>query len=132
MTVDATPDAMDWLRAQVTRDKERAEGMEHFTVHEQPYYSCPATRTQDEAGDLEWGEDACDCFVAGRRAEALADAEAKLAGLDICQRVLAEDAHRIPAGEGWTGLAVARIWLQFTAAGYRHRGGYAEHWGSAG
>jgi hypothetical protein len=127
-----TPDALAWLRAQITRDKERAEAMEHFTVPDEPFYSCAGSRTEPY-GDLEWGEGDCDCFVAERRAEALAGAEAKLAIVTRCEAVLAAFAD--PATGLWPDVTRrerthAGATLADLASGYKHREGYAEHWGS--
>lgn len=116
---------MGWLREHIEGDKKRAEGMEHRTNPEDPYYSCPGSRTEP-LGDLEWGEDACDCFLAERKAEALAKADAALAILD-------------EHAEGWQIGDPLRdcqweVWpcktLRLVASGYRHRPGYAEHWGN--
>jgi hypothetical protein len=90
-----------FLRGRLDEDERRAQAMGHFTVHEQPYYSCPATRTEAGAGDLEWGEDACDCFLAGRKARALREVEAKRAILAEFTRALAAQNEMLasPAGD---------------------------------
>ncbi len=69
-------DLVAFLAARLDEDEQRALAMKHFTVHEQPYYSCAASRT-GPLGDLEWGEEFCDCFVAERKARALREVEAK-------------------------------------------------------
>lgn len=58
----------------------------------------------------------------------IARCEAELAMLEICERVIREEAGRAPAGDGWSAVAVARIWLHFAASGYRHRPGYQNRW----
>lgn len=126
-------EAIEWLRQQVNEDLERAEKMEHFTVHEQPYYSCAGSRTEP-LGDLEWGEDACDCYLAGRKAEALARAEAALAIVTRCEAVLAAFAD--PVHGLWPDVTRrerthASATLHDLASGYRHRDGYTQHWGEA-
>lgn len=56
--------------ARLDEERARVEAMEHFTVYEQPYYSCAGSRTEPY-GDLEWGEEHCDCFLAERKAKRL-------------------------------------------------------------
>jgi hypothetical protein len=63
-------DPAPFLAACIDEDEARANAMEHFTVYEQPYYSCAGSRTEPY-GDLEWGEEHCDCFLAERKARAL-------------------------------------------------------------
>lgn len=64
-----------FLAARVDEDQERAAKMRHYFVDE-PYFDCPATRTAP-LGDLSWGEDACNCGLAERKARALREVEAK-------------------------------------------------------
>lgn len=74
-----------FLSARLGEDEARAQAMKHFTVPEQPYYSCAGSRTEPY-GDLEWGEAACDCFLAERKARALREVEAKRAILADYER----------------------------------------------
>lgn len=74
---------MAQLKAGIAADEDRANAMQHFTVYEEPYYSCAASRTEP-LGDLEWGADAqCDCFLAERKARALREVVFKRAILDM-------------------------------------------------
>jgi hypothetical protein len=63
--------------------------------------------------------------------DVIADCEAKLAALDLCERVIREDAGKhddCGAADSWTGFAVARLTVQLLASGYRHRDGWQESW----
>lgn len=68
-------DLTTWLLEQVTVDERDAAQMRHLTFDSE-YYSCPGSRT-GPVGDLEYGEDACDCGMPQQRARLLADCEAK-------------------------------------------------------
>jgi hypothetical protein len=59
-----------FCRTRLDEEQARAEAMEHFSVFEQPYYSCAGSRTEPY-GDLEWGEEHCDCHLAERKAKRL-------------------------------------------------------------
>jgi Family of unknown function (DUF6221) len=65
-----------FLAARTDEDEVRANAMEHFTVHDDTYLSCPATWTEPY-GDLPWGEENCDCGLAPRKARALREVQAK-------------------------------------------------------
>ena len=69
-----------FVAARLDEEQSRAEAMEHFSVHEQPYYSCAGSRTEPY-GDLEWGEEHCDCFVAERKGKRLREIAAMSAVL---------------------------------------------------
>lgn len=106
-----------FLIAQVDQDQKRAEAMRHFTVYEQPYYSCPASRTPEEAGDLEWGEEHCDCFLAERKARALREVAAKRHLLELADRAYYAADH------------YAYHWIRgILAVVYSDRAGYQEEW----
>jgi hypothetical protein len=82
---------------------------QHFTVHEQPYYSCAGSRTEPY-GDLEWGEGACDCRLAERKARALREVEASRLILaehgqvhSKVRRVLRKHGPRVVGMVGWQG-----------------------------
>jgi hypothetical protein len=66
----------EWLRAQYDADEKRVLAEEHYSPDEGGYYSCPATRSAP-TGDLTFGEGACDCGLARRKATALADLAVK-------------------------------------------------------
>lgn len=135
-----TPDAVAWLRQQIGVKLAAARGLACTGTGQwgvtcngdYDYTIADASDVLPKANAVAdcWGEAVAYFITDNDPLGVVARCEAELAGLDICQRILAEDAHRIPGGEGWTGLAVAQIWLRFTAAGYRRRPGYAEHWGS--
>jgi Family of unknown function (DUF6221) len=59
--------------------------------------------------------------------DVLTDCEGKLALIDLCAQVISDDGGR--RFDRWSGLAVARLTVRHIAYGYRHRPGYAEHWG---
>lgn len=67
---------LEFLEARTAEAQACAEAMEHYTVYDETYLSCPATRTEP-FGDLPWGEKDCDCGLAARKARALRDVEAK-------------------------------------------------------
>ena len=157
LAADAAKKAVAWLREQVKGDLARAGAMGHFTVHEQPYYSCPASRTEEEAGDLEWGEEHCDCLLAKRKADAIAQCESQLGVLDEHKMaVVSPDYHdwgvqtskwhitaADPTDNDLRGLrpGVSELHCRtcrgpfpchtvtITASAYKGRSGYAEHWG---
>lgn len=56
--------------ARLAEEQARAEGMGHETNPEDEFYSCPAARTGPH-GDLEWGEEYCNCHLAERKAKRL-------------------------------------------------------------
>jgi Family of unknown function (DUF6221) len=59
----------------------------------------------------------------------VARCEAELAIVDLCERVIRDDEGEQLWSDGWAGLGVAKLNLAAVASGYRHRPGYAEHWG---
>lgn len=94
----------EFLAARLDEARQRAEAMEHFTVHEQPYYSCAGSRTEPY-GDLEWGEEHCDCHLAERKARALREVEARQAIVRRCVGRMNEmDVYP-------NGLVSPRAWL---------------------
>jgi hypothetical protein len=64
----------DFLNARLAEDEATANAMQHV-AQESAYYSCPATRT-GPLGDLEWGEENCDCGLAARKGRALREVAA--------------------------------------------------------
>jgi hypothetical protein len=65
-----TADLVVRLLAAIDERERRANAEGHYDPDEGGYYACPATRSEPY-GDLPFGEDACDCGLAKRRAEAL-------------------------------------------------------------
>ena len=63
--------------------------------------------------------------------DAIADCAAKLALLDFCCRVIADDEGHEYWSDGWAGLGVAKMAVGSVAASYRHREGYGKHWGKS-
>lgn len=59
-----------FIRARLDEEEAGAPS-KHFAIYESEYHSCPASLTEP-LGDLPFGEDACDCRLAERRAQALA------------------------------------------------------------
>jgi hypothetical protein len=114
-------DLIAFLTARIDEDEQRALAMKHFTVHEQPYYSCAASRT-GPLGDLEWGEEFCDCFVAERKARALREVEAK-------RKILYECRPRPGAGLVHEGIMARRI-LYLLASVYSDHPDYDPDWQS--
>ena len=97
--------------ARLDEEEARAEAMEHFTVFEQPYYSCAGSRTEPY-GDLEWGEERCDCGVAGRKAKRLREIAAMRAILGMYVATLALVEAPPPVREGpYAGKISARDYL---------------------
>jgi uncharacterized protein DUF6221 len=79
-----------FVTARLDEEQHRAGTMEHSTVFEQPWNSCPASRTEP-FGDLEWGPDApCDCHLAERKARALRAVESKRSIVRRCAGVMNE------------------------------------------
>jgi uncharacterized protein DUF6221 len=72
----------EFLAARLEEAVAQAETMEHFTVYEQEWNSCPASLTEPY-GDLPWGPEHCDCHLAERKAWALREIEAKRKLLDL-------------------------------------------------
>jgi len=123
---------VDFLGQRLDEDEAAARAWTHFTIAESIYHSCAATRTEDEAGDLEWGEDACDCGLATRRARVLREVEAKRAILEVYTEVIAEirRAHVEDEQVGMmrsarAGLDVA---IQALATVYQDHPDYREEW----
>lgn len=63
-------DLVSRLLAAIEEVERRANTQGHRNPDDGGYYSCPAVHTEPY-GDLPWGEDACDCGLAERRADAL-------------------------------------------------------------
>lgn len=78
-------DLIEFLEARVDEGQRRAEAMEHFSNPADEYYSCAGARAEP-LGDLEWGEEHCDCHLAQRKARALREVEADRALLDLYGR----------------------------------------------
>ena len=115
-----------FCEARISEDKARAHAMGHFTVHEEPYFSCPASRA-GPSGDLEWGEEHCDCFLAERKARALREVEAKRAILAEYKRLRdAYAAFRHGANQaGLLGIETAAVAV---AAIFSTHPDYQEGW----
>jgi Family of unknown function (DUF6221) len=99
----------EFIAARLAEAQRAAETMEHFTVHEQEYYSCPASLTEP-LGDLPWGEGTCDCHLAERKARALREVgfrRAVLAAYEASVRSLGEG---LSAVERRMCLHLAAIW----------------------
>lgn len=91
-------DLTAFVTARLDEDEARANAMGHYIGDdEDPYYSCPATRT-GPLGDLEWGEDHCDCGLAERKGRALREVEAKRAILRIHEPGYPAVARQEPPG----------------------------------
>ena len=88
-----------FVAARLDEEQARAEAMEHFTVWDDTYYSCAATRTEPH-GDLPWGEDSCDCGLAGRKAKRLREITAMQAILEMYTSTLALVEHPLVIEEG--------------------------------
>jgi hypothetical protein len=106
-----TPDPLAaFCNARLDVEQHSAESMEHFTVFEQPYYSCAGSRTEPH-GDLEWGEEHCDCFLAERKAKRLREIAVLRSVVADCEKAL-----RYPANVPLCNLArrtlagIASIW----------------------
>lgn len=65
-----TDDLVVRLLAAIQERQDRAQREGHYNPDGGGYFACPATRSEP-FGDLEWGEDACDCGLAKRRDEVL-------------------------------------------------------------
>ena len=114
------PPLAAFLAARLDEESARAEAMEHFTVFEQPYYSCAASRTESY-GDLEWGEGHCDCFLAERKAKRLREIAVLRSIVADCEAKLAYPANGPMFGLARRTLAgIASIWEDH--ADYRPEG----------
>lgn len=63
-------DVVSRLLAAIDERAAKARDEGHYDPDEGGYYACPATRSEP-LGDLPFGEDACDCGLAERRADTL-------------------------------------------------------------
>lgn len=72
-----------FLRARYD-DLEAKAPSEHFVGSESQVHRCPAARDPEDCGDLEHGEENCDCGLTARRAYALADMAAKRQIIGLC------------------------------------------------
>jgi Family of unknown function (DUF6221) len=106
---DADRKLRAFVAARIGEREQFARDMPHFTVPGQPFYSCPGSRT-GPYGDLEWGEEHCDCYLADRRARALREVAAGRVLLDA--HLKAHQAGEALAVEiaGGTLRAHADIW----------------------
>ncbi|HTU03552.1 MAG TPA: DUF6221 family protein [Candidatus Sulfotelmatobacter sp.] len=98
-----------FLNARLDEEQARAEAMEHFTVYEQPYYSCAGSRTEPY-GDLEWGEEHCDCFLAERKAKRLREVAAMRAVVADYRASVRGFGEGLSVPERRLALAFAAIW----------------------
>lgn len=91
------------LLARLDEIEKKALSEGHRDPDEGGFYACPATRSKPY-GDLPWGEDACDCGLAGRRESVLRLCRAHRDIVDEYQQAIqAElDAHT-------EGLPVERV-----------------------
>jgi hypothetical protein len=98
-------DLIAFVKARIGEEDARANTMRHEGG--EVWLACPATRTEP-LGDLEWGEGACDCGLAVRKARALREVAAKQAILADCIRTLDyEDYGRVLAEQVLADLATA-------------------------
>lgn len=77
-----------FVSARLAEAQERAGAMGHFTVYDDTYLSRPASRTEPFR-DLPYGDDACDCGLAERKARALRTVAAHRAILAMYTQTLA-------------------------------------------
>lgn len=68
-------DLIAFVTARLDEAEARANAMQHDDDSD-PWVACPASRTEP-LGDLEWGEEACSCGLAKRKARALREVAAK-------------------------------------------------------
>jgi hypothetical protein len=130
-----------WLRAQVEADKAAAlavrdnsapwEGrwQPRGTHGLETYNGWPLAIAGPRFGDFRPG--VLEHIAIHDPRDVIADCDAKLAVLDLCERVIrddAEDHDDCGAADSWTGFAVARLTVQLLASGYRHRDGWQEEW----
>ena len=112
-----------FVAARLDEEQARAEAMEHFTVWDDTYYSCAATRTEPH-GDLPWGEDSCDCGLAGRKAKRLREITAMQAILAQC----ADAAGMDPWDVGDLGVRLGEATLRRLAAIWSDHADYHPGW----
>ncbi len=128
-----------WLRAQVEADKAAAEAAPgaHWRGDGEGCWAITENGREDLvlgsawAGSYEAGVATVAHAVLHDPRDVIADCDAKLAALDLCERVIrddAEDHDDCGAAGSWTGLAVARLAVQLLASGYRHRDGWQGEW----
>ena len=103
-----------FVTARLDEEQQRAEAMEHFTVFGQPYYSCAGSRT-GPYGDLEWGEEHCDCHLAGRKAKRLREIAAMRAVVASYEKSVRMVSEGLSVPERRLTQAVAAIWEDHAA-----------------
>lgn len=125
-----------WLRAEIEADRRAANVKiirEHWHIDTEEDWAA-GTGIVNERGTgvaVANGGYAAAHIVRHDPLDALADCEAKLSALALCERVIREDkgAHEdCGAADSWTGVAVARLTVQLMASGYRHREGFKDEW----
>src|SRR5581483_6553630 len=101
MTETATPEALvASLKTALDEEETRANAMEHFTVTEDEFYSCPATRDGDIYDDGLWGESACNCGLAAAKVRALRQVAAHREILDRYAETLQDYAYSLKRARG--------------------------------
>jgi hypothetical protein len=128
---DPAVDLAVWLPAQIDED-ERTAPSEHFTIGDSEYHACPATRSEP-FGDLDYGEDACDCGLKQRRTRELREVAAKRRVLDRHRRIRrrnesGEDVCEYCSAERIIDIAWPCADVLDTASVYAGRDGYREEW----
>jgi Family of unknown function (DUF6221) len=93
-------DPITFLNARLDEAQQRAEAMGHFVNAEDEFYSCPAARTEP-LGDLEWGEEHCNCGLAERKAKRLREVEADRKLIAAYQAARAD----VPPADDWYEVA---------------------------
>lgn len=101
MTETVTPETLvASLTAALDADEARANAMEHFTVTDDEFYSCPATRDGDIYDDGLWGESACNCGLAAAKAKALRTVAAHREIVDRYAETLRDYARTLERARG--------------------------------
>lgn len=129
-----------WLRRQVEIDRAAArdiiesEAADAVWIEPTSGVLQTGAPTHDDtwAGTFAIGDSRLTRFIASHDPQdIIADCDSRLAALDLCERVIGEDAGKhggCSAVDAWSALAVARLALGLLAARYRHRDGYREEW----
>lgn len=129
-----TADVIAFFTARVDDAEARANAMQHDDDSD-PWVACPARRTEP-LGDLEWGEEACSCGLAKRKARALREVEAKRMVLEwYAEAVEASALFREKLGTGTHMAVAAESYLNVIradAAVHSDHPGYRAEWAPPG
>jgi hypothetical protein len=130
-------DLIAFLRERFDEDERRAPS-KHFVGSESEVHRCPAARDPEWCGDLEYGEENCDCGLAARRKRALAEVEAKRRIIELHRPEVpphADHKENPPLAcatcghqDGWADVPSPCDTLRLLALPYADHPDYREEW----